>query len=200
MNGLRYTSPAGIQFSIASRTTGPEGRRTGYKPPRRPAALVLPRPPSQSLGGLPLMEGQGAAHVRDLSLRRRRVVGIAARASRGDTTKRRGIARKAVELGAQRRVLKSGGILDSRERDSRRRASDAHTLFWPLCRPAYDRLCGQSPAPLTRPLPAKRRGEEAAGAIVATRKLGIGTASSPFPVEPAALGPPLPASLRGEVR
>src|SRR5271168_4200702 len=41
------------------RTTGPEGRRIAYKPPRRATALVLPRPPSQSLGGLPLMEGRG---------------------------------------------------------------------------------------------------------------------------------------------
>jgi hypothetical protein len=72
----------------------------------------------------------------------------------------------------------------------------------PRKRRAYDRRCCQSPAPLTRPLPAKRRGEEAAGALIATRKLGIGMASSPFGGEAAALGAPSPRLFagRGEVR
>jgi hypothetical protein len=56
---------------------------------------------------------------------------------------------------------------------------------------------GQSPGPLTLPLPAKRRGEGTAGrgSWLTPRNA---SSSAPATVRPSA--PPLPASLRGEVR
>jgi hypothetical protein len=177
---------------------GPEGLRTAYKPPRRPAAPVLPRSPSQSLGGLPLMERRGA---------RSRFVAEPAASCHPRESESWGhdeAARNSRESCRTRRTAASleewwySGCSRTRVANATIRCTHLLAALSACLRSAL-RPITRAPHPTS---PRKRRGEEAAGAIVATRKLGIGMASSPFAVEPAALGAPSPRLFagRGEVR